>query len=85
MSGLRNRLFKSNVQVLTVKSGFVNTKMTEYLDLPSKLTSDPSDVARDIYDAQQKGKDCLYTKNIWKFIMLIIKHIPEALFKRMSI
>ena len=73
------------MQVLTVKPGFVNTRMTEHLFLPPKLTSDPSDVAGDIYNAQQKGKDYLYTKNIWKFIMLIIKHIPEVLFKRTSI
>ena len=58
LSGLRNRLFESKVQVLTVKPGFV---------------------------AQQKGKDILYTKSIWKLIMLIIKHIPEWKFKRMSI
>lgn len=85
LSGLRNRLYESGVTVLTVKPGFVQTKMTEHLDLPSKLTAEPEDVARDIFDAQQKSKNVLYTKSIWFFIMLIIKHIPEAIFKRMSI
>lgn len=85
LSGLRNRLFKSNVKVLTVKPGFVNTKMTKHLDLPVKLTSEPKEVALDIYEAQQKGKDILYTKGVWKFIMLIIKNIPETIFKRMNI
>ena len=85
LSGLRNRLFGSGVQVLTVKPGFVATKMTEGLDLPAKLTTQPEEVAQDIFKAQQKGKDVLYTKGIWQFIMFIIKHIPESIFKKMSI
>lgn len=85
LSGLRNRLFESKVQVLTVKPGFVATKMTVGLDLPVKLTAQPEDVANDIYNAQQKGKDVLYTKAIWRLVMLIIKHIPEFMFKKMSI
>ena len=85
LSGLRNRLFGSEVHVLTVKPGFVATKMTEGLDLPAKLTAQPEEVARDVFNAQQKGKDVLYTKGIWRLIMLIIKHIPESIFKKMSI
>lgn len=85
LSGLRNRLYESKVSVLTVKPGFVNTKMTEGLDLPEKLTSQPEEIALDIFKAQQKQKDVLYTKGIWKLIMLIIKHIPEFIFKKLSI
>jgi hypothetical protein len=85
LSGLRNRLYESNVKVLTVKPGYVNTKMTEHLDLPKILTSEPKEVAEDIFKAQQKGKDILYTKRIWKLIMSIVKHIPEWKFKRMKI
>ena len=85
LSGLRNRLFESKVQVLTVKPGFVATKMTAGLDLPVKLTAQPEEVAKDIFVAQQKGKDVLYTKGIWRLIMLIIKHIPEFIFKKLSI
>lgn len=85
LSGLRNRLFESGVHVLTVKPGFVRTKMTQGLDLPAKLTAQPEEVARDIFNAQQNGKDVLYTKSIWRLIMLIIKLIPEWKFKRMGI
>lgn len=85
LAGLRNRMFESGVSVLTVKPGFVATKMTADLDLPEKLTAQPEEVANDIYKAQQKGKDVLYTKFIWRFIMVIIKHIPEVVFKRMSV
>ena len=59
--------------------------MTEDLDLPEKLTAQPEDVASDVFNAQQKGKNVLYTKSIWGLIMLIIKHIPEFIFKKMSI
>ena len=85
LSGLRNRLFNSNVHVLTVKPGFVATKMTEGLDLPKKLTAKPEEVAQDIFKAQQKGKNVLYTKWFWRWIMLIIKNVPEFQFKKMSI
>lgn len=85
LSGLRNRLCKSDVHVLTVKPGFVDTKMTEDLDLPDKLTASPKEVAKDILQAQKKRKNILYTKSVWAIIMLIIKHIPEAIFKKLSI
>jgi len=85
LSGLRNRLYDAQVQVLTVKPGFVATKMTEDMDLPEKLTAQPQDVAKDIFDAQQGGKSILYTKWIWRYIMMIIGMIPEWQFKKMSI
>jgi decaprenylphospho-beta-D-erythro-pentofuranosid-2-ulose 2-reductase len=85
LSGLRNRLFRSNVHVLTVKPGFVATKMTEGLDLPKKLTAQPKEVANDIFKAQQKVKNVIYTKWFWRYIMLIIKNIPEFQFKKMSL
>lgn len=85
LSGLRNRLYHAQVHVLTVKPGFVATKMTEGMDLPEKLTAQPEEVAEAIYKAQQKGKNVLYTKWIWRWVMLIIKIIPEWKFKGMSI
>lgn len=85
LSGLRNRLYDAQVHVLTVKPGFVVTKMTEGMKLPEKLTAQPEEVAKDIYKAQQKCKNEIYTKRIWKYIMMIIKMIPEWKFKGMSI
>jgi len=85
LSGLRNRLYKSQIHIMTVKPGFVATKMTEGMDLPEKLTASPEDVAKDIFKAQQNKKNILYTKWIWQYIMMIIKLIPEYQFKKMSI
>ena len=84
LSGLRNRLYEAQVHVLTVKPGFVATKMTEGMDLPEKLTAQPDEVASDIFQAQQKGKNVLYTKWIWRWVMMVIKMIPEWKFKGMS-
>jgi decaprenylphospho-beta-D-erythro-pentofuranosid-2-ulose 2-reductase len=85
LSGLRNRLSKAGVQVITVKPGFVNTKMTEGLSLNPALTAKPDEVAKDIYNAQVKGKDIIYTKWFWRYIMLIITSIPEKIFKKLSL
>ncbi len=62
LSGLRGRLHPSGVQVLTVKPGFVRTKMTEHMDLPGLLTAEPEEVAKAIFQAQRTGKPSIYTK-----------------------
>ncbi|VAW41143.1 Oxidoreductase, short-chain dehydrogenase/reductase family [hydrothermal vent metagenome] len=85
LSGLRNRLQGKNIGVLTVNPGFVATKMTKHLELPAKLTAQPQQIAQAIYIAQQKGQDMLYYPKKWKLIMLIIKLIPERLFKRLDL
>jgi len=85
LSGLRNRLYDAKVDVLTVKPGFVATAMTEGMDLPTKLTAQPIEVAEDIYKAQQKRKNIIYSKSLWRLIMFIITSIPEWQFKKMSI
>ncbi|MEM7511497.1 MAG: SDR family oxidoreductase [Bacteroidota bacterium] len=85
LSGLRNRLAKKGIHVLTVKPGFVDTAMTEGLDLPGPLTAQPEEVAQAIWKAHSKKKNVLYTKWMWKYIMLIIKLIPEAIFKKLSL
>ena len=81
LSGLRNKLFKDGVHVVTVLPGFVYTKMTAHLPLPKLLTAKPEDVATSIYNAVQKKKNVVYVKWFWKWIMLIIKNIPEFIFK----
>src|SRR5665648_316028 len=50
LSGLRNRLYKKNVRVVTVLPGMIRTKMTDQLDLPDKLLAEPEEVAQDIYN-----------------------------------
>ncbi len=85
LSGLRNRLTKKGVHVVTVLPGFVDTKMTQDLDLPEKLTAQPSEVADAVERATRKHKNVVYVKPIWAIVMTVIRSIPEAVFKRMRI
>jgi hypothetical protein len=59
--------------------------MTENLDLPSPLTAAVQEVADEVYSAYKKGKDIIYTKWFWKWIMFLIRSVPEGFFKRMGL
>lgn len=85
LSGLRNRLAKQDVHVVTVLPGFVATQMTEGMDLPARLTAEPREVAEAIARAVEKKKDIIYVRRIWWLIMMIIRNIPERIFKGLKI
>lgn len=85
LSGLRNRLSPAHVQVLTVQPGFVMTAMTQNMNLPPFLTAQPDEVAEDIFRAVKKEKDVIYTKWFWRYIMALIRLLPEKLFKRLRL
>ena len=85
LSGLRNYLFSKKVNVMTVKPGFMETKMTEGLPLNPKLTATPKQAAECIYKAYKKQKNIVYVLPIWRLIMLIIIHIPEFIFKKLKL
>ena len=84
LAGLRNRLFAAGVNVLTVKPGFVDTRMT--FGLPGLfLVADPFWVGRQIVAASDKGRDEIYVPGFWRLILLIIRHVPEVIFKRLKL
>jgi decaprenylphospho-beta-D-erythro-pentofuranosid-2-ulose 2-reductase len=85
LSGLRNRLFKNNVHVISVLPGFVNTKMTAELSLPPLLTANTQHVADAIEKAIRKKQNIVYVKWFWKWIMVIIKSLPENMFKKKNL
>ena len=85
LSGMRNRLFHHKVHVLSVQPGFVYTRMTEGMPLPKPLTAKPEEVANAIYKAILKKKNVIYVKWFWRWIMLIIKSIPEPIFKKLKL
>lgn len=85
LSGLRNYLFSKKVHVMTVKPGFMETKMTEGLPLNPKLTATPKQAAECVYKAYKKQKNVVYVLPIWRLIMLIIIHIPEFIFKKLKL
>ena len=85
LSGLRNRLWRAGVHVMTVKPGFCRTKMTENLDLPPALTAEPEQVAEAIWKGIRKRRNTIYVLWMWRWIMLLIRLIPEPIFKRMNL
>lgn len=85
LSGLRNYLFSKKVHVLTIKPGFMATKMTEGLPLNPKLTASPKQAADGIYKAYKQKKNVAYVLPVWRIIMLIIKNIPEFIFKKLKL
>jgi short-subunit dehydrogenase len=82
LSGLRNRCAPCGVRVMTVKPGFVRTKMTRHLALPGPITATPSEIAEGVLNAVRRNRDVVYLRAIWRLIMLIIIHLPETVFKR---
>lgn len=85
LSGLRNYLFDNKVHVMTVKPGFMATKMTEGLPLNPKLTATPKQAADYIYKAYKSKKNVTYVLPVWFLIMAIIRNIPEFIFKKLKL
>ncbi|MEO5997207.1 MAG: SDR family oxidoreductase [Chitinophagaceae bacterium] len=85
LSGLRNRLYREGIHVVTVLPGFVYTRMTEELNLPKLLTAKPREVGAAVYKAVQLKKNVIYIRWFWRWIMLIIKLIPEPVFKKLKL
>lgn len=84
LSGLRNRLGRSGAHVVTVKPGFVDTAMTWGIE-GMFLVAPPEKVAEDILKAVEKKRNVIYTPFFWRWIMLIIRSIPEPIFKKLSV
>ncbi len=84
LSGLRNRLGRSGAHVLTVKPGFVDTAMTWGIE-GMFLVASPEKIADDILKAVRRRRNILYTPFFWRYIMAIIRAIPEPIFKKLSV
>lgn len=84
LQGLRNRLSSKNINVLTIKPGFVDTPMTKDFN-KGFLWVTPKNIAKGIVKAMDKQRDVVYLPWFWRWIMLIIKMIPERIFKKLSL
>jgi len=84
LSGLRNRLHRAGVRVVTIKPGFVDSPMTAHFK-KGFLWAKPEAVAKKIHCAMLKGKDVVYAPAFWRLIMFIIKALPEPIFKRLNL
>jgi len=84
LQGMRNRLYRSGVQVLTIKPGFVDTPMTASFK-KGLLWASAETVAASIENAIERRASVIYTPFWWRYVMAIIKSIPETIFKRLSL
>jgi short-subunit dehydrogenase len=85
LGGLRQRLAKAGVNVLTIKPGFVDTPMTAAIPNKGALWAKPDAIADGIVKAIDRGRNVVYLPWFWRWIMLVIRHIPEPLFKKLKL
>jgi short-subunit dehydrogenase len=84
LDGVRSRLDRAGVQVLTIKPGFVATPMTAHL-AQGPLFAQPSQVAKGILKAVERRQDVVYLPAFWALIMLIVRLVPRPLFKKLKV
>ena len=84
LAGLRNYLFHKKVHVMTVIPGFMDTQMTANIETPKPLTAQPDQAANIIYKAYLKKRNVVYVTFVWWGIMMIIRNVPEFIFKKMK-
>lgn len=83
--GLRNRLDREGVRVMTIKPGPVKTAMTEGMKNPPPGMAEPEDVAAALVKAIDRGDSIVYVPGKWRIIMGVIKLIPDFMFKKMNL
>ena len=83
LEGLRNRIDRDGVQVLTIKPGFVATPMTAHV-AHNALFATPDQVAVGILNAVERRRDVAYVPWFWAWIMLLVRAIPGSRFKKMN-
>jgi short-subunit dehydrogenase len=84
VDGLRNRIDRDGVRVMTIKPGPVKTAMTEGMKGSAKF-ADVEAVAASLVKAIDRGNDVVYVPGIWRVIMAVIRAIPERVFKKMNL
>jgi decaprenylphospho-beta-D-erythro-pentofuranosid-2-ulose 2-reductase len=83
LEGMRNRIDRDGVQVLTIKPGFVATPMTAHV-AHNALFATPDQVAVGILNAVERRRDVAYVPWFWAWIMLLVRAIPGSRFKKMN-
>jgi short-subunit dehydrogenase len=85
LGGLRQRLAKASVAVVTIKPGFVDTPMTAQFANKGALWAQPERIAAGIVAAIDKRRSVVYLPWFWRWTMLVIRHIPEPVFKQLKL
>jgi short-subunit dehydrogenase len=85
LEALRNRLTRHGVNVITIKPGMVRTGMLALPGAPKPILAvTPEKAAADIWNAIRRRRQVVYVSGLWQWVMLIIRHIPSVIFRRLS-
>jgi decaprenylphospho-beta-D-erythro-pentofuranosid-2-ulose 2-reductase len=84
LQGLRGRLFPFNISVMDIKPGFVDSPMTAHLP-KGALWAQPEKVAQYIIRGIEKNRGTVYAPSFWRLIMLVVRSVPEVIFKRLKL
>lgn len=84
LSGMRCSLLPYNVHVMTIKPGYVATRMVAHKKLPPYITASTQRVAKDIVKGFKRCSSVVYTMWLWRYIMAVVRLIPEFIFKRLN-
>lgn len=85
LEGMRHRLGPQGLQIVTIKPGPTATPMTANYAQPGVRLADPEDVARCIVEGIERGRTTIYAPPLWRWIMLVVRHIPERIFMKLSV
>lgn len=85
LQGLRNRLSPHGISVVEIQPGFVDTPMTAAFNKKGPLWASADQIGAGIVKAMDRGADIVYLPWYWRYIMLVIRSIPERVFKRMKL
>jgi hypothetical protein len=83
LESIRNRVARHGVLVSTIKPGYVATDLLAGIATPLKPTP-VDEVAKEIIDAVESGKETLYTPNFWRFVGFVLKHAPSFIMQRVN-
>jgi hypothetical protein len=83
--GLDHRLFRTGVKVVLIKPGPTDSPMTTHMKAAGQRLATPEQVARITVDAIRRGKTTVYAPGIWRWIMLIVRHLPRPILNRLPI
>jgi short-subunit dehydrogenase len=84
LQGLRSRLYRNNVRVLTIKPGFVDTPMTQDFK-KGFMWAEPQAIAKQIVKTLSRGNGEYYLPGYWRIVMFVFKHIPEQIRAKLSL
>lgn len=85
LEGLAQKYDGTGVHVITVKPGLVDTPMTAAFVKQGPLWATPERIARDMQRGIARNRRVIYTPSFWWAVMMIIRHLPWFVFKRLKV